>query len=96
MAHLHTVLGGFEGRLRVRGGSGAGQLTPGAGIGRRADDDSLVDLHDGTLDWIGKRATVGRSHVHDHTALRGGNRQRTSVVGHVLDIYNTENNWSSR
>lgn len=91
MAHLHTVLRGFDGRLGVRGGRGAGHLAPGAGVGRRADDDGLVDLHDGTLDRIWKRATGGRSHVHDHTALRGGNLQRTSSVSHVFNIYNTEN-----
>lgn len=75
VAHLHTVLSALHGGLRVGGGCAVGRLTPRAGVGWRADDDSLVDLHDGTLDGVGEWATGGGPHVHDHTALRSGHLQ---------------------
>lgn len=88
MAHLHTVFGSFDGRLGVRGGRGAGRLAPGTGVGRRADDDGFVDLHDGTLDGVGERATGGRSHVHDHTALHQKQPENISGGSRVHSIQN--------
>lgn len=50
-------MGGVTARVGVRGG---------------ADNDRLVDLHDGSLDGVGEGASSGRSHVHHHATLSRG------------------------
>lgn len=79
VAHLHTVLRALHARLRVGGRCAVVRFTTRTGVGWRADDDSLVDLHDGPLDGVGERAAGGGPHVHDHTALRSRHLQHQTA-----------------
>lgn len=78
VAHLHAILRPFDGG---RGGGGVGRLAPGVGVRGGADDDGLVDLHDGSLDGGGEGAVGGRAHVHHHAALGRGDLVGREGVG---------------
>lgn len=49
-----------------------GRVTAGIGVRGGADDDRLVELHDGSLDGVGERASGGGTHVHHHATLTRG------------------------
>lgn len=49
-----------------------GRVTARVGVRGGADDDRLVDLHDGSLDGVGERASGGGPHVHHHATLSRG------------------------
>lgn len=49
-----------------------GGVTAGVGVRGGADNDRLVDLHDGSLDGVGEGASGGGPHVHHHATLSRG------------------------
>lgn len=72
VAHLHAILWPFNMGLRGRGRGGVGGVTAGVGVRGGTDNDRLVDLHDGSLDGVGERASGRRPHVHHHATLSRG------------------------
>lgn len=58
-----------------------GRVTAGIGVRGGADDDRLVELHDGSLDGVGERASGGGPHVHHHATLTRGDLMVTREGG---------------
>lgn len=79
-----------------------GRVTAGIGVRGGTDDDRLVDLHDGSLDGVGERASGGGPHVHHHATLSRGDlmvarkggregkegRRERGMVGNNMDRQN--------